>query len=104
MNPRPSGGAKCPLCGQSWYRNPAPAVGVVVVEGNRALDLEVDPTPVLLAPHTKGPDGTWVLAIGFEGRIVGVGPRPAEGVAGVRWIGAEEMVRRTLLKRTGGVA
>ena len=35
------------------------------------IELEVDPTPVLLAPYTYGPEGVWVLAIGFEGRIVG---------------------------------
>ena len=130
-DPRPSGGVTCPLCGRSWYRNPAPATGAVIVEDGRALltvrarepekgkldlpggfldpgehpadglireakeelgvELGVDPTPVLLAPHTYGPEGVWVLAIGFRGRIVGGEPSPADDVAGVRWIPLEEV-------------
>jgi ADP-ribose pyrophosphatase YjhB (NUDIX family) len=35
--PRPSGGATCPLCGRSWYRNPAPAVGAAIVRDGKAL-------------------------------------------------------------------
>ncbi|MGH3089102.1 MAG: NUDIX hydrolase [Rubrobacteraceae bacterium] len=35
--PRPSGGSTCPLCGRSWYRNPAPAVGAAIVEDEKAL-------------------------------------------------------------------
>jgi len=35
--PRPSGGATCPVCGRSWYRNPAPAVGAAIVEDGKAL-------------------------------------------------------------------
>lgn len=129
--PRPSGGVTCPLCGRSWYRNPVPATGAVIVEGGKALltvrarepekgrldlpggfldpgehpadgivreareelgiELEVDPTPVLLAPHTYGPEGVWVLAIGFRARIVGGEPRPADDVAGIRWISADEV-------------
>ena len=129
--PRPSGGVTCPLCGRSWYRNPTPAVGAAIVEGDRALvtvrarephrgkvdvpggflevgehpveglvreareelgvDLDVDPMPVLLAPHTYGPEGNWVLAIGFRARIVGGTPKPADDVAEIRWIGAEDV-------------
>ena len=129
--PRPSGGVTCPLCGRSWYRNPAPAVGAVIVEGGKALvtvrarepekgrldlpggfleqgehpaeglvreareelgvGLEVDPTPILLAPHTYGPEGNWVLAIGFRARVVGGEPEPADDVAGIRWVGADEV-------------
>ena len=130
-DPRPSGGVTCPLCGRSWYRNPTPAVGAAIVEGDRALvtvrarephrgkvdvpggflevgehpveglareareelsvDLDVDPMPVLLAPHTYGPEGNWVLAIGFRARIVGGTPEPADDVAEIRWVGAEEV-------------
>jgi hypothetical protein len=47
---------------------------------------------VLLATHTSyGPEGISVLAIGFRGRIVGGGPRPADDVAEVRWISAAEV-------------
>lgn len=119
------------MCGRSWYRNPAPAVGAAIVDGDRALvtvrarephrgrvdvpggflevgehpvdglkreareelgvDLDVDPTPVLLAPHTYGPEGVWVLAIGFRARVEGGEVRPTDDVAGVRWVGAGEI-------------
>ena len=35
--PRPSGGARCPLCGRSWYRNSASAVRAVIVQNGQAL-------------------------------------------------------------------
>ncbi|CAA9411111.1 MAG: hypothetical protein AVDCRST_MAG22-1885 [uncultured Rubrobacteraceae bacterium] len=129
--PRPSGGATCPLCGRSWYRNPAPAVGAAILNGDRALvtvrarepyrgkvdvpggflelgehpvdglrrevreelglEIAVDPMPVLLAPHTYGPEGVWVLAIGFRARILEGTPAPADDVAEARWIGAGEV-------------
>ena len=130
-DPRPSGGVDCPLCGRSWYRNPAPAVGAVIVENEKALvtvrardpekgrldlpggfleqgehpteglvreareelgiELEVAPTPILLAPHTYGPEGNWVLAIGFRARIASGEPRPADDVAAIRWLPAAEV-------------
>lgn len=129
--PRPSGGVTCPLCGRSWYRNSAPAVGAVIVTGGKALvavrarepekgrldlpggflrvgehpadglkreareelgvELEVDETPVLLAPHTYGPDGVWVLAIGFRASIISGTPDPSDDVARVRWVSADEL-------------
>ncbi len=129
--PRPSGGVTCPLCGRSWYRNPAPAVGAAILDGDRALvtvrarepyrgqvdvpggflevgehpveglkrevreelglEIEVDPMPVLLAPHTYGPEGVWALAIGFRARISRGVPKPADDVAEARWIGAGEV-------------
>ena len=130
-DPRPSGGVTCPTCGRSWYRNPAPAVGAAILDGDRALvtvrarepyrgmvdvpggflevgehpvdglrrevreelglEIEVDPTPVLLAPHTYGPEGVWALAIGFRARILEGRPDPADDVAEARWIGADEV-------------
>lgn len=129
--PRSSGGARCPLCGRSWYRNPAPAVGAAIVQDGRALvtvralepekgkvdvpggflevgehpvdglkrevreelgvEIEVEERPVLLAPHTYGRDGIWVLAIGFLARIVGGEPSAADDVAETRWISAGEV-------------
>ncbi|WP_119065625.1 NUDIX hydrolase [Rubrobacter indicoceani] len=35
--PRPSGGATCPVCGRSFYRNSAPAVGAALVRDGKAL-------------------------------------------------------------------
>ncbi len=130
-DPRPSGGVSCPLCGRSWYRNPVPAVGAVIVEDGRALvtvrgrepekgrldlpggflelgehpadglareareelgvELRIDETPVLFAPHTYGPEGVWVLAIGFRATIVAGEPTPTDDVAGIRWVSAEDL-------------
>jgi ADP-ribose pyrophosphatase YjhB (NUDIX family) len=129
--PRPSGGARCSLCGRSWYRNSAPAVGAVLVEDRKALvsvrarepekgrvdlpggflevgehpvdglvreakeelgvEIEVVGPPILLATHTYGPDGHYVLAIGFRASIVRGQPHPTDDVAKVRWISAEEL-------------
>ena len=124
--PRASGGAPCPLCGRSWYRNSAPSVDAAIVKDGRALvtvravepergkvdvpggflevgehpvdglereaheelglEVEVEGRPVLLATHTYGAEGVWVLAIGFRARIVAGEPRPADDVAEIRWI------------------
>lgn len=32
-----STGTKCPVCGRSWYRNPAPSTGCAIVEDDRVL-------------------------------------------------------------------
>ncbi len=129
--PRPSGGATCPLCGRSWYRNSAPAVGAVIVRNGKALltvrgrepekgqldlpggfldvgenpedgilreireelktEAEVVSPPILLATHTYGPEGDWVLAIGFRVEVENSEVRPSDDVAGVRWVSAEEV-------------
>jgi ADP-ribose pyrophosphatase YjhB (NUDIX family) len=129
--PRPSGGATCPECGRSWYRNSAPTVGAAIVRDGRALvtvravepekgkvdvpggflevgehpvdglkreareelgvEVQVEGNPVMLATHTYGPDGIWVLAIGFRARIVEGEPRPADDVAEIRWVSAEKI-------------
>jgi ADP-ribose pyrophosphatase YjhB (NUDIX family) len=130
-DPRPSGGVACPLCGRSWYRNSAPAVGAVIVEDSRALvtvrarepekgrvdlpggflevgehpvdglvreareelgvEIEVVERPVLLATHTYGEGGAYVLAIGFRARITDGETHPTDDVAEVRWISTEEL-------------
>jgi ADP-ribose pyrophosphatase YjhB (NUDIX family) len=129
--PRPSGGTSCPLCGRSWYRSSAPAVGAVIVEDGKALvtvragepekgrldlpggflevgehpvdglvreareelgvEIEVACPPILLENHRYGPDGAYVLAIGFRASIVEGEPNPTDDVANVRWISAEEL-------------
>lgn len=129
--PRPSGGARCPLCGRSWYRNSAPSVGAAIVRDGRALvtvravepekgrvdvpggflkvgehpvdglvrevreelgvEVEVLGDPILLATHTYGADGEYVLAIGFRVRIVSGEPRPTDDVAQIRWVSAAEL-------------
>ena len=55
------------------------------------LEVEVEERPMLLAVHTYGSDGEYVLAIGFRVRIVSGEPSPADDVAGFRWVSAEEI-------------
>ena len=57
----------------------------------RGARVEVEENPVLLATHTYGPDGIWVLAISFLARIVDGEPNPADDVAGIRWVSAEDI-------------
>ena len=55
------------------------------------VEIEVEERPVLMATHTYGPVGNWVLAISFLARIVDGEPSPADDVTGIRWISAEEI-------------
>ena len=56
------------------------------------LEVAILGPPILLATHTYGPDGVWVLAIGFRARLVGQDqPKPTDEVAGVRWLSAPEL-------------
>lgn len=56
------------------------------------LDVEIIGPPVLLATHTYGSGGAWVLAIGFRARLVGDGePEPTDDVAEVRWVSRDEL-------------
>jgi 8-oxo-dGTP diphosphatase len=60
-------------------------------EVREELGVEVEENPVLLATHTYRPDGIWVLAIGFLARLVDGEPSPADDVAGIRWVSAEDI-------------
>ncbi|MBA2443652.1 MAG: NUDIX domain-containing protein [Rubrobacter sp.] len=55
------------------------------------VEAEVEGAPILLHPHTYGPEGIYVLAIGFKARIVRGAPHPTDDVARVLWISAEEI-------------
>jgi ADP-ribose pyrophosphatase YjhB (NUDIX family) len=55
------------------------------------VEIEVSEPPILLATHTYGPDGQYVLAIGFRARIVAGEPDPTDDVAAIRWVSAEEV-------------
>ena len=52
------------------------------------VEVEVEERPMLLAVHTYGADGEYVLAIGFRVRIVSGEPSPADDVAEIRWVTA----------------
>jgi ADP-ribose pyrophosphatase YjhB (NUDIX family) len=55
------------------------------------VEIEVFGKPILMATHTYGADGAYVLAIGFRARIVSGEVRPTDDVAEVRWVSAEEL-------------
>ena len=55
------------------------------------VEVEVLGNPVLLATHTYGADGAYVLAIGFKVHIVEGEPRPTDDVAEIRWVSAVEL-------------
>jgi 8-oxo-dGTP diphosphatase len=62
-------------------------------ETREELGVEIDVLggPVLLATHTYGPEGDWVLAIGFRARITDGEPAPADDVAEIRWVSVEDV-------------
>lgn len=55
------------------------------------VEVEVEERPILLAIHTYGADGEFVLAIGFRTRIVSGKPNPADDVAEIHWVSADEV-------------
>ena len=55
------------------------------------VEVEVVGDPILLATHTYGEGGGWVLAIGFRVRIVEGEPDPTDDVAEIRWSSAGEL-------------
>ena len=55
------------------------------------VEVDVEESPMLLAVHTYGSEGEYVLAIGFRVRIVSGEPSPADDVAGIRWVSEDEI-------------
>lgn len=58
------------------------------------LGIEIDVSVedcVSIVPHTYGPEGDYVLAIGFLARLVAGEPKAADDVAGFRWVGLDEV-------------
>ena len=55
------------------------------------VEIEVMGDPILPEVHTYGPDGGYVLPIGFRARIVSGNPNPTDDVADIRWISLEEV-------------
>ncbi len=90
-------------------------VDALVREVREELGVEIDDItgPLVMATHTYGEDGPFVLALGFAARLVEGEPEPADDVAGFRWVAAadlddldfawehdRELVRRALRFRT----
>jgi ADP-ribose pyrophosphatase YjhB (NUDIX family) len=55
------------------------------------VEVEVEERPMLLAVHTYGSDGEYVLAMGFRVRLVSGEPNPADDVAEIRWVSEDEI-------------
>jgi 8-oxo-dGTP diphosphatase len=58
------------------------------------LGIEVDVAErdfVQAVPHVYGDDGDWVLSLGFVARYIGGEPVPADDVAAVKWVDADEL-------------
>jgi ADP-ribose pyrophosphatase YjhB (NUDIX family) len=46
---------------------------------------------ISMATHTYGPEGDFVLALGFAARLVSGDPAPADDVAAFKWVTIEEL-------------
>jgi ADP-ribose pyrophosphatase YjhB (NUDIX family) len=69
-----------------------PVEGIVrEVREELGVEIEVTGPPVLLATHTYGEGGQYVLAIGFRASILGGEPNPTDDVAKIRWVSEEEL-------------
>ena len=55
------------------------------------VEVEVEEGPMLLAVHTYGAGGEYVLAIGYRVRIVSGEPSPSDDVAEIRWVSEGEV-------------
>ncbi len=65
--PAEEGGARCPSCGRSWYRNPSPTVGAAIVREGK----------VLLTVRAKDP---YKGKVDVPGGFLNVGEDPLEGL------------------------
>lgn len=68
-------------------------VDALVREVREELGVEIDDIvgPLIMATHTYGEDGPFVLALGFAARLVEGEPDPADDVASFRWVAADEL-------------
>lgn len=68
-------------------------VDALVREVQEELGVEIDDIvgPLIMAVHTYGEDGPFVLALGFAARMVEGEPEPADDVAEFRWVGVDEL-------------
>jgi ADP-ribose pyrophosphatase YjhB (NUDIX family) len=63
-------------------------------EVREELGLEIESTVddcISIAPHTYGPEGEFVLALGFKATLVSGDPVPADDVAAFKWVTIEEL-------------
>jgi NADH pyrophosphatase NudC (nudix superfamily) len=56
------------------------------------VDIDVSNADFVQAiPHAYGPEGDWVLALGFKARLVSGDPTPSDDVAAVQWVTLPEL-------------
>ena len=56
------------------------------------IEIEVDNSDFVQAvPHRYGPEGDYVLSLGFRARLVKGEPRPADDVADVMWVAYSQL-------------
>lgn len=63
-------------------------------EVREELGIEVETSAtncVSMVPHRYGDEGDMVLALGFKTRWVSGEPKPADDVAGILWLGSDEL-------------
>lgn len=63
-------------------------------EVREELGVEIDASVgdcLSIVPHTYGPEGDFVLAIGFKATLVSGDPSPADDVADFRWVTIDEL-------------
>jgi ADP-ribose pyrophosphatase YjhB (NUDIX family) len=46
---------------------------------------------ISIVPHTYGPEGDYVLALGFRATLVSGDPTPADDVAAFKWVTTEDL-------------
>lgn len=69
-----------------------PVDGIVrEVREELGVKIEVTGDPILPEIHTYGPDGGYVLPIGFRSNIVEGEPNPTDDVAKIRWIPLDDV-------------
>jgi ADP-ribose pyrophosphatase YjhB (NUDIX family) len=62
------------------------------VKEELGIEIETDLDQCIsMVPHTYGPEGDFVLALGFRARLVSGDPSPADDVAAFKWVTTEEL-------------
>ncbi|MFN2388356.1 MAG: NUDIX domain-containing protein [Actinomycetota bacterium] len=83
---------RCDIPGGFLNHDEDPISGVKrEVKEELGLDVEVGARDFVQAvPHRYGDDGDWVLALGFVARSAAGDPEPADDVAEIKWVTADE--------------
>jgi ADP-ribose pyrophosphatase YjhB (NUDIX family) len=55
------------------------------------VEIETDGRCISMVPHTYGPEGDFVLALGFRARLVSGDPTPADDVAAIKWVTTDDL-------------